>query len=264
MNRLALCALLTLLLCGCASTTPGGVPIDTRYTAKGQDSRALFLVIHYTVGSFESALQLLTEGEVSAHYLISDEAPPVIYRLVDENRRAWHAGPSYWRGQTMLNASSIGIEIAHPGFRNTAQGREYLPYPKAQIDALIPLVKDIVARHGVLPERVLGHSDIAPQRKEDPGPMFPWKRLADEGIVPWPDAARVAAQRVLFEAALPDLAWFQQALGRHGFYVPRTGVVDDETKRVLSSFQMRYRPSDYSGQPDAETAALLHVLTTPP
>ena len=264
MNRMALCALLTLLLGGCASVTPGGVPIDTRYTAKGQDSRAMFLVIHYTVGSFESALQLLTEGEVSAHYLISDEAPPVIYRLVDETRRAWHAGPSYWRGQTMLNASSIGIEIAHPGFRTTAQGREYLPYPKAQIDALIPLVKDIVTRHGILPERVLGHSDIAPQRKEDPGPMFPWKRLADEGIVPWPDAARVAAQRPLYEAALPDVAWFQQALGRHGFFVPRSAVLDAETRRVLSSFQMRYRPSDYSGQPDAETATLLHVLTTPP
>ena len=264
MNRLAVCTLLTLLLCGCASTTPGGVPIDTRHTAKGQDSRALFLVIHYTAGSFESALQLLTEGEVSAHYLISDEAPPVIYRLVDENRRAWHAGPSCWRELTMLNASSIGIEIAHPGFRNTAQGRDYLSYRKAQIDALIPLLKDIVARHGIAPERVLGHSDIAPQRKEDPGPMFPWRRLADEGIVSWPDAARVAMERAVFEAALPDVAWFQQALGRHGFCVLRTGVLDDETRRVLSAFQMHYRPSDYGGQPDAETAALLHVLTTPP
>ena len=258
-----------LLLLGCATPgtstkTAGGVPIDTRYAAQVQESRALFLVLHYTVGDLPHSIKALTEGEVSVHYVVSDESPPVVYRLVDEERLAWHAGTSAWRGHTQLNASSIGIEIVHPGFRNTPAGREYLPFPQAQIDVLIPLVKDIVARHRIRPERIVGHSDVAPQRKEDPGPMFPWQQLADAGLIAWPDGQRVAAQRAVFEAALPDLAWFQGALARHGFEVPRSGELDAATRRVISAFQMRYRPGRYDGMPDAETAALVHVLITPP
>jgi N-acetylmuramoyl-L-alanine amidase len=253
-----------LLLVGCGTTTPGGVPIDTRFTARGQDSRVMFLIIHYTAGSLPVSLKVLTGDEVSVHYLLSDEEPPVIYRLVDENRRAWHAGVSSWKGHAMLNSSSIGIEIVHPGFRDSAQGREYLPYPKAQIDALIPLVKDIVQRHGIRPDRILGHSDVQPQSKDDPGPTFPWQRLADEGLIPWPDAARVATMRAIFEAAPPEVDWFQDELGRYGYTVPRTGVLDEATQRVLLVFQMRYRPGNYDGLPDAETAALLRVLNNPP
>jgi len=248
-----------------ATTTPGGVPIDTRYTAQGQDSRVLFLIIHYTVANLPQSIKTLTEEEVSAHYLLSDDAQPVIYRLVDESRRAWHSGPSYWKGHGMLNAGSIGIEIVHPGFRALPDGsREYLPFPKAQIDALIPLVKDIAERHQIRPERILGHTEVLPQYKEDPGPTFPWKRLADEGIIPWPDANRVAAQRAIFEAALPDVAWFQRALAKHGYDLQANGVFDETARRVIASFQMRYRPSNYDGKPDAETAALVQVLTTPP
>ena len=250
-----------------ATTTPGGVAIDTRYTSANQDSRAMFLVIHYTVANLPQSIKILTEPphEVSAHYLLSDEEPPVIYRLVPEERRAWHSGPSWWRGHRMLNASSIGIEIVHPGFRLKPDGtREYLPFPPAQIEALIPLVKDIVKRHGIRPERVVGHSDVLPQRKEDPGPMFPWKRLADEGLIAWPDAERVAAQRAAFEQQLPDLPWFQDMLARHGFAVPRHGTLVEETRRVISAFQMRFRPARYDGMPDAETAAILQVLVSPP
>lgn len=262
-------ALAALLLAGCASSTltntPGGVPVDTRYTARGQDSRALFLIIHYTVANLPRSIMVLTGGEVSVHYLLSDDEPPVVYRLVDESRRAWHAGASHWQGHSMLNASSIGIEIVHPGFRATPTGeREYLPFPKAQIDALIPLIRDIVRRHEIRPDRILGHAEVAAQSKEDPGPTFPWKRLADEGIVPWPDAARVAEQRAVFEASLPGPAWFQAALARHGYPLAMTGVLDEPTRRALASFQMRYRPANHDGMPDAETAALVHVLITPP
>ena len=274
MKSLRSCAgLIALVLAACATppstqtTTPGGVPIDTRYVSANQDSRVLFLVLHYTVADLPGSIKVLTEPpyEVSSHYLVSDDAQPVIYRLVPEERRAWHSGASYWRGHGMLNAGSIGIEIVHPGFRLEPDGtREYLPFPKAQIDALIPLVKDIVKRHAIRPERIVGHSDVLPQHKEDPGPTFPWKRLADEGIIPWPDAARVAAERVRFEAALPDVAWFQDALGKHGFSVPRSGVLDEATRRVLQAFQMRWRPSRFDGLPDAETAALVQVLITPP
>jgi N-acetylmuramoyl-L-alanine amidase len=261
-------ALAASLLGACATTTtPGGVPIDTRYASANQDSRALFLVIHYTVANLPLSIKVLTEPphEVSAHYLVSDDERPVIYRLVPEERRAWHSGPSYWRGHAMLNASSIGIEIVHPGFRLKPDGtREYLPFPPAQIDALVPLIKDIVKRHGIRPERIVGHSDVLPQYKQDPGPTFPWKRLADEGLIAWPDAQRVAAQRAVFEAQLPDLSWFQDMLGKHGFSVPRHGTLDEATRNVISAFQMRFRPARYDGTPDAETAAILHVLVTPP
>jgi N-acetylmuramoyl-L-alanine amidase len=254
------------VLTGCATTTPGGVPIDTRYDSANQDSRVLFIVLHYTVGDFADALKVLTEPkyEVSSHYLVSDDPRPVIYRLVPEDRRAWHSGPSYWRGHSMLNAGSIGIEIVHPGFRLKADGtREYVPYPPAQIEAVVALVKDIVRRHAIRPERIIGHSDVLPQRKEDPGPTFPWKRLADEGLIAWPDAARVATERARFELALPDVQWFQDMLGRHGFAVPRHGTLDGETRRVVSAFQMRFRPANFDGTPDAETAAILEALVNP-
>jgi N-acetylmuramoyl-L-alanine amidase len=302
MLRCSIALLCAALAFGCASirtTTPGGVPIDTRYTSANQDSRALFLVIHYTVAPLRESIKVLTEAphEVSAHYLISDETPPVIYRLVPEERRAWHSGPSHWRGHQMLNAGSIGIEIVHPGFRlrpesddpsraaralprgeaqadawerpgaGLSGAREYLPFSPAQIDALLPLVKDIVKRHAIRPERIVGHSDVLPQSKEDPGPTFPWQRLADEGLIPWPDAQRVAAQRALYDkgdAALPDVAWFQQMLTRHGFAPQTSGVLEEPTRRTIAAFQMRFRPAKYDGTPDAETAAILHVMVTPP
>ena len=269
MTRCLMALLCAALATGCASTrttTPGGVPIDIRYTSLNQDSRALFLVLHYTVADLRQSIKVLTESphEVSAHYLISDETPPVIYRLVPEERRAWHSGPSHWRGHQMLNAASIGIEIVHPGFRLRPDGtREYLPFPAAQIDALLPLIKDIVHRHGIRPERIVGHSEVLPQTKEDPGPMFPWRRLADEGLIAWPDAQRVAAQRAVFEQSLPDVAWFQQMLTRHGFAPLTSGVLDEATRRTIAAFQMRFRPARYDGTPDAETAALLHVLVLP-
>jgi N-acetylmuramoyl-L-alanine amidase len=163
----------------------------------------------------------------------------------------------------MLNAGSIGIEIVHPGFIDTPDGRQYQPYPQAQIDALIPLIQDIVKRHQIRPERILGHSDVLPQYKQDPGPTFPWKMLADRGIIPWPDATRVEQQRQVFEQLLPDVAWFQRSLATHGFAVPQTGELDEPTRNVISAFQMKYRPARYDGIPDAETAALLQVLITP-
>jgi N-acetylmuramoyl-L-alanine amidase len=257
-----------LALVGCATvTTEGGVPIDTQKTAKGQDSRALFLILHYTVADFPLSMKILTEQEVSAHYLLSDEAPPRIYRLVDENRRAWHSGASAWKENRRLNSSSIGIEIVHPGLKPgtpdvVAQERVYEPFSPAQIDVLIPLIKDIVKRHQIKPERILGHGEVSAQYKEDPGPTFPWKLLAELGITPpWPDAQRVAAQRLIYEGTLPDATWFQAALAQHGYEIASTGQFDQQTQRVLMNFQMRYRPSNYKGVPDAETAALLSVLT---
>jgi len=255
MSRL-LAALACCLLAACA----GGPPIDTSYRSVSQDSRVQFLVLHFTTSDFPSSLKILTEGPVSSHYLVS--APPVtIYRLVSERRRAHHAGVGSWRGHTYLNASSIGIEIVNLGFRPDTQ--DWQEYPEEQVAAVIDLVKDIVRRHGIRPQHIVGHSDIAPQRKLDPGPRFPWKRLADEGLIPWPDAAAVNDRLAELEPSLPDVAWFQQRLARHGFAVPEHGELDEATRNVLRAFQMKYRPARHDGEPDAETAALLAVLTAP-
>jgi N-acetylmuramoyl-L-alanine amidase len=270
-NRLhrlaALSALSALFLAGCASGPPtateGGVPIDATRTAKGQDSRSLFLIIHYTVANFPTSMKILTEQEVSAHYLLSDEPTPRIFRLVDENRRAWHSGASGWGPNKRLNSASIGIEIVHPGYVQLPNGQKvFAPFPQAQIDALIPLVQDIVKRHAIKPEYILGHGEVTPSYKEDPGPTFPWKLFSDLGITPpWPDAAAVAAQRAVFEAQPPEMLWIQRSLAKHGYQIEPTGLFDKQTERVLMNFQMRYRPASYSGLPDAESSALLWVLT---
>jgi N-acetylmuramoyl-L-alanine amidase len=251
-NALALLA--ALILAGCAA----GPAIDTTYTARSQESRVQFLVLHYTWEDWPSSLKTLTEDNVSSHYLVRDD-PPVIYRLVDEGRRAWHAGVSSWQGNTNLNSSSIGIEIVNFGDRNGG----WQDYPKAQMDVVIALVKDIVKRHNIRPDRIVGHSDIAPQRKVDPGPRFPWKRLADEGLIKWPDAAEVARRKPAFERELPDVEWFQRMLAKHGYAVPANGELDEATVRVIGAFQLRYRQALYDGMPDAETAAILDVLVNP-
>lgn len=243
------------LLAGCGS----GPRIDSRYTSLGQDSRAQFIVLHYTSAYMQRSLELLRQDDVSSHYLIG-VSPPTIYRLVDENRRAWHAGESEWRGRTWLNSSSIGIELVNLGYVDGPQGRLWYPYSEQQIEVLIELLRDIMARHGLKPGAIVGHSDISPQRKVDPGPLFPWQRLAEAGLVPWPDAAEVARQREDFAVAMPDVAWFQEQLHLQGYKVPRHGHLDLETRNVIAAFQMKYRPTRFDGEPDAKTAALLQVL----
>lgn len=183
---LPLLLLFSTLLAGCA----GGLRINTDHTAKDQDSRVQYIVLHYTASDSQRSLAMLTHGGVSAHYMIDQEG--TIYRLVDENRRAWHAGESEWEGRTWLNATSIGIEMVNLGFRDTPTGRQWYPFTEEQIKALIPLLKDIQQRHRLGPNAVIGHSDIAPSRKQDPGPMFPWARLAAAGIINWPTPATVA------------------------------------------------------------------------
>lgn len=252
-------------LAGCATPPADAPAIDTGHPAQGQDSRALFLILHYTGESLADSLHILTQQAVSAHYLVGDQTPPVIYRLVDESRRAWHAGDSAWQGHTMLNASSIGVEIVNPGLRTLPDGsRAYAPYPPAQIAALIPLLQGIQARHGIRPDRVLGHSDIAPQRKLDPGPAFPWRALADAGLLRWPDAAQISLHSTVLQRrypdTLPDPAWWQDLLAQVGYSVPRHGRLDSATRNVIAAFQMKMRPANVDGQPDRETAVWLQAL----
>jgi N-acetylmuramoyl-L-alanine amidase len=257
-----LLALAVVLLGGCAAT-PTAPRLDHTYTAKSQSDRVKFIVIHFTVQDLPTSIKTLTTEIVSSHYLLTDTPEPVFYTLVDESRQANHAGVSNWKTYTQLNVSSIGIEIVNPGATETPQGKVYAPFAQAQIDQLILLLKDIVARHHIAPENIIGHNEIAPQRREDPGPLFPWKQLADAGLIAWPDAAQVSARQPQYDAQLPDVAWFQNKLAQHGYAVPHTGVLDAETARVLSMFQMKFRPAKYDGAPDAQSAAILDVLTAP-
>lgn len=260
MKKTLLLTSLIALLAGCAAPGPR---LDHTYTARSQSDRVKFIVLHYTVSDLPRSIKILTQQEVSAHYLLTDSDEPLFYTLVDESRQANHAGVSNWKTYTHLNASSIGIEIVNPGFRDTAEGRVWYPFKQAQIDQLIPLLKQIVARHNIVPENILGHSDIAPQRKQDPGPMFPWKQLADAGLVLWPDAVQVAARQPVFAAQVPDPGWFQKKLAQHGYAVPQNGLLDPATRNVLIAFQSKYRPAKFDGVPDAECAAILDVLTSP-
>jgi len=188
-------------------------------------------------------------SRVSAHYVV-DEAGE-IYALVAEEHRAWHAGVSSWEGDGDVNARSIGIEIVNGGHDFG------LPdFPDAQIDSVIALLKDIFGRWPQLnAKRVVAHSDIAPERKADPGEKFPWKKLADAGVSVWPE--HVAMQ-------LDDddpVSEVQQELAVIGYPVKQTGYMDEITKASLVAFQRRFRPSDLSGAIDDETRYLLIALS---
>lgn len=250
--------LLLAVLAGCSSGPQ--LRIDRSHVSANQDSRIQFVVLHYTNASLERSLALLTHGEVSSHYLIGDDRDATIYQLVDENRRAWHAGDSQWEGRTWLNSTSIGIEIVNPGFTDTPTGRVWHPYSEAQVQSLIVLLKDIVQRNNIQPRHIIGHSDIAPLRKLDPGPLFPWKRLADAGLGIWPDARAVAQVQARFAVNPPSVTWYQQQLARFGYAIEQSGELDVATRHVIAAFQMRFRAQRFDGQPDAQTAAILQVL----
>jgi N-acetylmuramoyl-L-alanine amidase len=202
------------------------------------------LVLHYTELPLEESLAILSdeqrEGRVSAHYVLGLDG--AAYRLVNEDRVAWHAGRSHWRGREALNATSIGIEIVNlHGDRHD--------YPDRQITALIELCHGILTRHpAIVPRNVVGHSDIAPQRKIDPGRRFPWKTLAEAGVGLWPRAG-----------ASPIAGDIQSALQRFG-YPPAIAV---QPKEIVKAFQRHFRPTQVDGMADPETKALLAGLLDP-
>nr|WP_145520885.1 N-acetylmuramoyl-L-alanine amidase [Yersinia mollaretii] len=266
---------LLLLLAGCSSTQSdkphklidrGEYKIDTNNPSVAQNDRVRFLVLHYTATDDAESLRLLTQGNVSAHYLVKThpdtvEGKPVVLQLVPEEQRAWHAGVSDWQGRNSLNDTSIGIEIVNKGFTETMLGRTWYPYNESQIKLIERLTKDIVERYHIAPTDVVAHSDIAPLRKSDPGPLFPWKRLAEQGIGAWPDDATVTKYvdgREIHDTA--SVAIIQQALARYGYKIPQSGTLDDETRQVITAFQMHFRAQDFSGTPDVETEAIALAL----
>ena len=204
------------------------------------------LVLHYTgMRTAGAALDRLRDpaAKVSAHYLV-DEAGAV-FRLVPEERRAWHAGRAFWAGETDVNGRSIGIELANPGHRHG-----YRPFPEAQMAALEALCRDILSRRAVPAGRVLGHSDVAPGRKSDPGELFDWRRLARAGIGFWPEIEPPPAG---FEAG--PVAAMRRGLARLGYAVaPGGGDMDAEATAALLAFQRRWLPANLTGAWDPPTA----------
>jgi len=262
--RSLLVVLLLLALAGCASQKSGGpYQLDETLKANGKNSRIDIIVLHYTASTKPSALLTLTNREVSAHYVVSDDSKPVVYKLVDENLSAWHAGESSWYGRTFINPRSIGIEIVHPGWARNSSGDAGPLFPAPQIDAVITLTREVAKRHGVAPENIVGHSDVAPLRKQDPGPAFPWKKLAQAGVGRWFDeAAADKYQAEYVRYGPPDAGWFQKQLKRVGYSVPESNYFDANTLHTIAAFQMHYRPELVNSKPDAQTAARLRALPT--
>ncbi|WP_159991844.1 N-acetylmuramoyl-L-alanine amidase [Pelistega ratti] len=236
--------------------------VDEVYSARGQDSRIKYIIIHYTGENQEDSLRILTEQQVSAHYLITDESPVRVLQLVPESQRAWHSGESYWGKDSQLNGISIGIEIVNSGQRKNAMGDEaWQPYSSEQIERLILLLKDIQQRHQIIPEHILGHSDVAPLRKIDPGPNFPWQWLAQEGLGRWYDEDRVAQLMQYYQQkGLPSAEKVQQNLRKLGYFIEPHGKWDSDNRKVLQAFQMHYRPLRYDGVLDVQTAAIIEDL----
>jgi len=216
------------------------------------------LLLHYTgVATAAAAIDWLSrpESKVSCHYVVDEDG--LVTQMVAEGRRAWHAGVAVWAGETDINSRSIGIEIHNPG-----HGLGYAEFPKAQMKAVVALCRDILARNAIPADRVLGHSDVAPLRKADPGEKFPWASLAEVGIGLWVDPPE-AADDVGYGlgAGGPVVAAAQDALAAIGYGLVRTGEMDPLTVAVVTAFQRRFRPARVDGRLDTGTrAAIANVL----
>lgn len=215
------------------------------------------IILHYTGMPDEGeALQWLCNpvSQVSAHYFVFEDGR--VLQLVPEARRAWHAGVSFWDGETDINSRSIGIEIANPGHPG-----DLPPFPDVQIESVIALTKDIMSRWRMPPHRILGHSDVAPGRKLDPGEAFPWERLHREGIGHWVPPASIRDGRFFSrgDRGMPVEA-LQAMLAMYGYGVKITGVFDEDTEKVIAAFQRHFRPERVDGVADASTITTLRDL----
>lgn len=247
-----------------------------------QNSRIDYLVIHATSESFEESLRLLStpnSNPVSAHYLVpapNDPSYPEnnlrVYRLVDENRRAWHTGMSNWGRESSLNDRSIGIEVVNDfQCRNLESNAEddqgiqvecqFPDYPDSQIDLLIRLITEILNRYpDIDPIDIVAHADISPPRKSDPGPEFPWKQLYENGIGAWYENDAVSKHLELIRGQQPSVSEVQCALLVYGYSIEITGHHDSQSQFVMRAFQLHFRAGNYDGSIDDESIAILFSL----
>jgi N-acetylmuramoyl-L-alanine amidase len=216
------------------------------------------IVLHYTgMRDTEAALvKLCSAGsEVSTHYVVMEDG--YIVQCVPEARRAWHAGAAVWEGESDINSCSIGIEIANPG-----HSHGYPDFPKRQIAAVTALCRSIFTRYRIPAWRVLGHSDVAPARKQDPGEKFPWRVLCDSGIGLWVRPAPIVPGGPVFVLGEndPAIADMQALLGQYGYNVPTAGDFDGATRDVIAAFQRHFRPAQVDGIADTSTIATIKAV----
>ena len=215
------------------------------------------IVLHYTgMETGEAAEAWLCDpvSEVSSHYLVHEDG--CITQMVRESDRAWHAGKSSWRGETDVNSSSVGIEIVNPGHTFG-----YRDFPAAQIEAVAALCRGISGRHGVRPENVLAHSDVAPGRKVDPGEKFPWKLLAEGGVGHFVEPLPIRGGRFLSAGDRGEpVEALQSMLALYGYGVDISGIFDQQTKIVVEAFQRHFRTEQIDGIADRSTIETLHRL----
>ena len=234
-----------------------------------------FIILHYTANcSLSKTIQLFYDyfRPVSTHYVIGADGK--IVQMVDESKRAWHADRSAWRKNKQINTYSIGIEITNPGYTETltnpcsifdphvwniktakqVAGSSFYwhPFTQKQIKSVIDLCKDIMQRYDIAPQNILGHSDIAPGRKMDPGPLFPWRLLAKNNIGIWPHDIQHIVPQTILET--------QKSLKRLGYKIELSNQLDPETKRVLQAFQSHFRQNNIDGVADQETVGTLANL----
>ena len=214
------------------------------------------VVIHYTgMESGEAALSRLRdpEAKVSAHYVIERDGR--VFRLVAEERRAWHAGVSFWKGDPDVNSRSIGVELVNPG-----EAHGYLPFPDAQIEALVMLLDAMRDRWQIADGDIVGHSDVAPARKFDPGPLFPWKRLAEAGHGLWAESSPAPGEVLREGDKGPGVFLVQAGLTRLGYDCTPSGGFDAATRTIVEAFQRHWRPARVDGVMDGESRARLIAL----
>lgn len=237
--------------------------IDDKHPSPNYNERISTLVLHYTELDLKTSLHVLTDPkrEVSAHYLVPEtliNQAQKIYQLVKEDKRAYHAGKSNWQGRSNLNDSSIGIEIVNLGYQDENGKRKWFPYSDDQIMSVIALSRLIIDRYQIHPSCIIGHSDIAPGRKVDPGPLFPWKTLYEHGVGAWFDENEITASNATANDI--NILSLQKNLKIYGYNIELTGRLDIQTQTVLQAFQMHFRSKDYSGKPDVQTCAILKNL----
>jgi N-acetylmuramoyl-L-alanine amidase len=215
------------------------------------------LILHYTgMATAQAALARLSDptAEVSAHYVVLEDGG--IIQMVNEERRAWHAGAGLWQGESDLNSASIGIEIVNYGHDGNLPA-----FPEAQINSTIALCRDILARHKIVAHRVLAHSDIAPARKRDPGEHFPWDKLHAAGVGHYVKPSMISGGRFLArgEQGQPVEA-LQAMLALYGYGIEVTGFYDIATEQVVAAFQRHFRQERVDGVADASTITTLRDL----
>ena len=249
------------------------------FQSESFSTRIRFVVIHYTSIDWENSLKVLTNEryEVSSHYLIPEGGDDTysdqikIFQLVDEENRAWHAGISKWEERTNINDQSIGIELVNQAECSVRQGSQYdytnnyiclfSEFDSDQIDQLILLLKDILSRHDeIKPTYIVGHSDISPDRKFDPGPKFPWKKLYENGIGAWYDDQTFEKYKKQFKRKIPDINQIQCALKRYGYGVEITNKMDEQTFFVIRAFQYHFTPNKSDGSISVDTVSTLWAL----